>query len=257
MDKLLNPLYLVLGGPGSGKSKMLTELPALCAKVAEGHAALTTRLRDVVEFRISFENGTSFSSVDEGSSPSTAIGTRMLWQLGAAGTSSFPKFAANTRVHAEEVLREVARQKGCDPRGLSVYVLVDGVQMLGVVNHMLSPTAEACLRVVAALVTSQAFFVVGVCAATIEVPITHALKGKHTITHTPSQAHAHMHTHSTHTQTHMHAHTKALPSAEYSFVPLAWTTFPPSAACLSWTQPTPSCCSCSRTRRGSGERWRR
>lgn len=182
-DKQLHPLFLLLSGPGTGKSRLLSELPqvaiqAFTQELSDGNSIILKRLQSALIFHVTFENGTSYIAGDEGPSPTTAIGTRMLWQLGdsVTGGRDWAAFARNTRETPGTVLQQIAENRRCNVSDLTVFLMVDGIQRLGIdKDGKLSETGISCLRAVADLIDSSPAFVIGACSATVSVPINVAL----------------------------------------------------------------------------------
>ncbi|KAJ1559886.1 hypothetical protein HK096_010755, partial [Nowakowskiella sp. JEL0078] len=73
IDKTTIPLYCILDGAGSGKSKLQTELKTIAAKSVENDK-LRKRLQTVNVFNVSFENET-ICDVRIENDPLQAIGT--------------------------------------------------------------------------------------------------------------------------------------------------------------------------------------
>ncbi|KAE9266940.1 hypothetical protein PR003_g31946 [Phytophthora rubi] len=80
-DKRSHPLFVCSGGPGTGKSKLLDELPNVLRQQVgvQGDPAMNELLRNAYTFKVTFENGTTDNRGI--SDPSKMIGTRMLYQL--------------------------------------------------------------------------------------------------------------------------------------------------------------------------------
>ncbi|KAN0087013.1 hypothetical protein V8E54_000701 [Elaphomyces granulatus] len=85
LDKSTIPLYLILSGAGTGKSRNAAELHETTYRCFDGtyfqetNEELANFLRDPYIFHISFENGSGVQT--EESDPWRAIGSRMILQL--------------------------------------------------------------------------------------------------------------------------------------------------------------------------------
>ncbi|KAJ1563142.1 hypothetical protein HK096_001911, partial [Nowakowskiella sp. JEL0078] len=101
IDKTTIPLYCVLDGAGSGKSKLLTELKTIAAKSVE-NKELRKRLQTVNVFNVSFENGTMLDLRIE-NDPLQAIGTRMLYQL-IGEQASWSSFVRKFRTTPDDLI---------------------------------------------------------------------------------------------------------------------------------------------------------
>ena len=86
VDKTYAPIYFYLGGAGTGKSRHGSEFASSVQKAIELrpehhlYHELAQRLKTAYVFHVSFENGTSLTSEEEGN-PWYAVGIRMLHQL--------------------------------------------------------------------------------------------------------------------------------------------------------------------------------
>ncbi|CAK4647752.1 unnamed protein product [Aphanomyces euteiches] len=88
MDKTNCPLYMVLSGCGTGKSRMLDEMKELFKLAADRTAGehkseLQKRLSEAYVFKVNFENGTSYKNdfPKENENEEFDISVRMLYQL--------------------------------------------------------------------------------------------------------------------------------------------------------------------------------
>ena len=80
-DKRSHPVFTIYAGPGSGKSRLLSELPRLALAAVRDNASLS-RLLDpslVYVFHVGFENGTAYQISEKDGA--VAVANRMMWQL--------------------------------------------------------------------------------------------------------------------------------------------------------------------------------
>src|SRR5206468_11536153 len=108
IDKTLIPIYLILAGSGTGKSRIATELPQLAKDCAVNHSELQERLKSALVFNISFENGTALDTNNE-KDPGIAIGSRMLFQLLPNWHNNWNKFKDLYKITPVEILEKVAK----------------------------------------------------------------------------------------------------------------------------------------------------
>ena len=78
VDKLHHPLFLVLSGPGTGKSRLLDEFHRIACDTCNCQELLY-KLEEAYVFKVSFENGTRESNGEM--SGAQEIGARMYFQL--------------------------------------------------------------------------------------------------------------------------------------------------------------------------------
>ena len=74
------PGHNITSGPGSGKSRLLSELPRLAAAVFSSDSELHSLLSAAFVFHVGFENGTKYLQSFE-KDGAIALGNRMMWQL--------------------------------------------------------------------------------------------------------------------------------------------------------------------------------
>lgn len=158
----------VTGGPGCGKSRLLSELPRLSAEAASGDVPLQRLLVDAFVFHVSFENGTRFEQTE--ANGAVAIGNRMMWQLmRPADGAGFASFAATHAYLADDALAKLELLKGAPLAGLPVYALFDGMDKLLSGSQAVF---EQAVGAVSAAVCSHKFFIIGAISAILGGPIS-------------------------------------------------------------------------------------
>ena len=168
-DKRECPVITVTGGPGCGKSRLLSELPRLSLEATSGDTVLHTLLLDAFTFHVSFENGTRYQQTE--ASGAVALGNRMMWQLvRPADGAGFAAFAAKHAYIAEDAFAKLEVLKGAPLAGLPVFVLVDGLDKLIPLSGSLS-VFEQAVGAVSAAVGSHTVFVIGAISAILSGPI--------------------------------------------------------------------------------------
>jgi len=187
-DKRDNPFFLVSGGAGTGKSKLLNRFRELLIKSLENVASDTTlnasdttlatdllkRLSTAYVFKLTFENGTRvILSANDPSKAKFDIGCRMLYQLREDRQVAFQSFSQDPAHHVLpcQVLELLSKSEGKPLEDMTVIILVDGVQAL---DHTLGSKSSALKRArdsLSALSIASSAFVLPVMAATIFTPL--------------------------------------------------------------------------------------
>ena len=79
VDKNVHPIFLVMSGPGTGKSRLLDEFLTLAQESCSEDVGLRTRLEKTYVFKLNFDNGNHI--LDQPFVASIAIRSRMYHQL--------------------------------------------------------------------------------------------------------------------------------------------------------------------------------
>eukprot|EP01097_Dermamoeba_algensis_P006256 TRINITY_DN3918_c0_g2_i3.p1 TRINITY_DN3918_c0_g2~~TRINITY_DN3918_c0_g2_i3.p1 ORF type:complete len:660 (-),score=124.04 TRINITY_DN3918_c0_g2_i3:436-2334(-) len=183
-EKANTPLYLLGGGVGTGKSRLLSEFPTLsCRAMQSDYPAIAERLRTAITFNISFENGTAYAQDGEPKDPSDIIGLRMLYQLvreDLPNRIGFGEFRKNPASHMgpQEVLSQLASKIGIPLEKMTVFLMIDGLQKL-MINDTdgLDKLSRfySCIQYCASLAINCPAFIIICCAATVTTPFETAL----------------------------------------------------------------------------------
>eukprot|EP00026_Physarum_polycephalum_P003633 Phypoly_transcript_03646.p1 GENE.Phypoly_transcript_03646~~Phypoly_transcript_03646.p1 ORF type:complete len:709 (+),score=64.53 Phypoly_transcript_03646:245-2371(+) len=167
-DKQNHPLYLVFAAPGTGKSRLLEEFPALCVNAVQGVHDLQAQISGTqVVLKISFENGTPYT-MRLNATAEEELGLRIAYNfigqdktfggfvVGIVNKSDFDIYSVIDRVVAstKQQLSQV-----------TVFLLVDGVHVLP--THLLTDV----VKIVGGLVNKAPFFVIGAIAGTYLTPV--------------------------------------------------------------------------------------
>ena len=174
MDKD-HPLFLVFSGPGTGKSRLLDELPELAkrsVKPLSSFKELHDLLDNAFVFKISFENGMRYLN-DEGVSGDKILGTRMMWQMSPM----------DTLAHFLDRRKEYSIMQALDaiPRNhtkpSAIFLLVDGLQM---VPHTVGSSETIFADIIKSVCnrvndSGRGYFVVGAIAATFSKSVDQVL----------------------------------------------------------------------------------
>jgi len=188
-DKQNHPLFLVLSGPGTGKSRMLDEMQVLLCLAAEQSKKedLMQRMKNAYVFHVSFENGTSATGKQllNPEFPDFDISYRMLYQLSKERPGKdWTEFASelkttysNLPLSIGKVIKMLANLKNIDNvKDMTVILCVDGLQKL--VNDMSKNCDFYCvMTAVCRFLNSSQAFAVCVCSATVQKPVHEALLG--------------------------------------------------------------------------------
>ena len=186
-DKNNTPLYLFLGGAGTGKSRNAMELPSTLISCSGNDPHLRRRLESAKVFLVSLENGTSMLLEEMNLDPLRIVGTRMLLQL-----LEGEDYIGVDRVMAEyepptpmEVLEAVSRgEKESLYEEFTGIIIVDGIQNFlqrsndgqdkdSKLYNTLTRIADIALQ------SRKDVFVIPCCTATITVPTDQFLASSH------------------------------------------------------------------------------
>jgi hypothetical protein len=184
-DKQVHSLFLVLSGPGTGKSRMLDEMKGLLRTAAErsGNRELVSRMKKAYEFRVTFENGTSSLGplLDE-ENPESDVSFRMLYQL-AKDRTDWLLFAHELKQSYRElpvtigmVVDILAKLEQIDDvKDMTVILCVDGLQKLENEDRSKTCAFYRVLTSICLFLNSSRAFAVCVCSATVHKPLEEAL----------------------------------------------------------------------------------
>lgn len=171
-----HPFFLVLSGPGTGKSRLLDEFPEMARQACNKQKGLSTLLQNAFVFNVTFENGTRLVGA-EGSNPSQHIGTRMMWQLHRDTSGhSWEDFWTKKQYTIGEALSELSRVTGTPRKAQCVMVLVDGMQHLDHTPGDVTSVLSSALSTLANFVNAGPEFFIAVAAATIHTSMEDYLR---------------------------------------------------------------------------------
>ncbi|KAK3819964.1 MAG: hypothetical protein J3Q66DRAFT_335951 [Benniella sp.] len=178
-DKTTIPLYLFLGGAGTGKSRNAQEFhrSAIACLAGEDHD-LRSRIEHAWVFHVSLENDTS--PLGKENDPIEAIGSRMLLQL-LPDKRLRHVMEAYKELHPMYVLDLVARGADRDLKSATVILVVDGLQSFMTDPNGGSNKDSAFYRALTNI-TDLAFedvFLMACCTATVTSPVDRALAFTH------------------------------------------------------------------------------
>jgi hypothetical protein len=167
-----HPLFLALSGPGTGKSRLLDELPSLARHAVCDNVELSLAISEgsAHVFSVSFENGTRPTGA-EGHDASLLIGTRMMWQLARQPGQSWGDFWPKKQYRIGDALAELSRLTGTPREQQAVFLLVDGLQQLQHEPGSKDSVFAGALAEVSNVVNAGPEFVIGAIAATVHCPI--------------------------------------------------------------------------------------
>lgn len=182
LDKSVRPVFTIASGPGTGKSRLLDELPRLCcASAAASSPSLASSLKRAFIFKVSFENGTPYDAAAEAAlDGDSLIGTRMKWQLTDSTTTSYSAFQSRSPCTIEDALDDLSAISHIPRDKQFVFLIVDGLQKLLPVQIARSAAPldpvkfRSAINAVSACVNSFPECIVGAIAATLAIPIREA-----------------------------------------------------------------------------------
>ncbi|CAG8472747.1 13632_t:CDS:1, partial [Gigaspora rosea] len=184
IDKTYIPLYFLLSGAGTGKSRTANELPRLAKEYAEdiGDADLKKALEKPFVFNVSFENGTPLNLTEE-KAPTQAIGLRMLHQLLGKTRTAWDTIIQQYMASPSDVLNLISMHHKISYKDMTVFLVVDGLQTAlknGEDSHSKSSFFNDCMTVLSGIARqSGGPFVIACCAATITSPVEEFLSFSH------------------------------------------------------------------------------
>ncbi len=184
-DKQSHALFLVLSGPGTGKSRMLDEMQNLLCAAAEQSKKkdLMQRMKNAYVFHVTFENGTSVTGpLINSKTPELDIIYRMVYQLSKERPGKdWKEFSqeldtsySNLPLSIGKVIKMLADLKNINVKNMSVILCVDGLQKLFNDGTTTCDFYRVLTEVCRFLNSSEAFAVC-VCSATVRMPVHQAL----------------------------------------------------------------------------------
>ena len=180
-DKQNHPLFLVLSGAGTGKSRLLDEFKTLASGLFTGD--LHSRLSNAYVFKLSLENGTATGIFPD---PTHHVGCRMLYHLHKSSGITWDSFRINPQNHVSplDVLLKLASSLQIPLNKLTAIILVDGLQKLsdfGLHTWKYGDIPYQVLQCLATISNNSGCpnqpFVISCCSATISVPVNKCLSG--------------------------------------------------------------------------------
>lgn len=164
----MHPVFLTFSGPGTGKSRLLDEFQNLCLRALqkEKYEELYERLEKAYVFKVTFENGTSYSKLRE---PSFEIGTRMLYQLSSSYDDyQFQLWGRDSKncVTPIEAIKALAAAENKKLEEMTVIILVDGIQVLPHTLGGRDSVMKLAMNSVVDLVNAAPFFCIAAFAGT-------------------------------------------------------------------------------------------
>ena len=181
-DKGNRPLFLVLSGAGTGKSRFLDEFQSLCVKALEETSPkLSEKIKNSYVFKVNFENGVSVDAFSDGSN---SIGSRMLFQLSDEHWDTFRQKGA-AMISPFAVLSKLAEIEKKQLSDLTVLLLVDGMQEI---YRESKEKFRVALKVVSDLVNGSSNsagcpFLIACCSATFHNPVSSVLSESNQFRH--------------------------------------------------------------------------
>ncbi|KAK1941272.1 hypothetical protein P3T76_007138 [Phytophthora citrophthora] len=188
-DKSAHAMNLVLSGPGTGKSRMLDEMPKLLreAAVQEEDPELLKRIQKAYVFNVTFENATAVSTAID--NPTFEVCYRMLYQLTKEKLdwlvfrhrvkTSFGKVPLTIQ-SVVTMLAELISVE--DVKDITVILCVDGLQKLE--NDVTKRCAfYFVLAELCRYVNTSEAFAVCVCSATIAIPVENVINSSQQARH--------------------------------------------------------------------------
>ena len=165
-DKRKHPVFTVYAGPGSGKSRLLSELPMLALAAVKDTPVLARLLNPSLAyvFHVGFENGTKFQISEKNGM--AAVANRMMWQFmrPEGAVDGFAAFAARHTYCIDDALDKLSGLTQRARVDQPVFLLIDGIHNLSVREAHPTVFREAVDAISAAVCSSQ--FIIGVVAAT-------------------------------------------------------------------------------------------
>lgn len=159
-DKSEHPLFVVLGPPGTSKSRTLQEIPKLLQGMFDGE--LGDQLANPYVVNLTFENGHSKLATLP-CDPDKELGVRLMEQLGVQSPDPQPTLMQATQELARAVKKNV--------KDMTIILTVDGIQGLPGDWKDTDSAFHRCMRVVADFVNGAAeAFVIGAVSCSTMVP---------------------------------------------------------------------------------------
>ncbi|CAG8631663.1 229_t:CDS:1, partial [Paraglomus occultum] len=179
-DKGSIPVYMILSGAGTGKSRTATELQGLAIECTDDQPELCNRLKEALVFNLSFENGTAFDVALE-KDTQEAIGKRMLFQL-IDDINSWQTFIKNCpNVIPDQIFDKIAASYGKSTKDLTIFLTIDGMQTTMADENDGKNKASMFYSMLTQLsiIARSGLFVICTCTATIHAPFDQFLAASH------------------------------------------------------------------------------
>ncbi|KAF1324559.1 hypothetical protein FI667_g9722, partial [Globisporangium splendens] len=177
-DKRRHPVFMCLGGPGTGKSRLLDEFPTVVQRQVFGDEGSEDQvmmglLKNAFTFKVTFENGTT--APGQFANPAQAIGTRMLYQLqDSLEWGDFVDQRAN-HVTPDHVLRKLAEIVGTPLGDMCVILCVDSMQKLEHEPGSKHSPFYVALSTLCDLVNASKCWLIAICSSTVYQPVNEFL----------------------------------------------------------------------------------
>jgi hypothetical protein len=172
LDKNTTRIFLVLSGPGLGKSRLLEELHQLAYDaIPDQNPELKNLLKSALTFKVCFENGSPYTDEDSGDS-SEIVGDRMMYLF--SDETSFLDFRLRYRKQHFTII-EALNHISNSNQNRAVFLLIDGIQQVG--DKLMDVVRSVCSHMTKYTKATK-LFLIPVFSATIYDPFKKPLNWK-------------------------------------------------------------------------------